>query len=140
EFDCLTLRGKVSLQPQDGGLFSVTVSENLFVSGEKLREAEDILRALGFEKPMDMVLEEGGSNLSPGERKKILLVRTLLKPSPILAFDEPLNHLDAQGREVLFDLIKKEERPILLISHTPIDGIIWKEIVIDKQDVSETYQ
>ncbi len=136
ELDCLALRGKVSLQPQDGGLFSVTVAENLFVSGDKLREAEELLRALGFEKPMDMLLEEGGGNLSPGERKKILLVRALLKSSQVLALDEPLNHLDAQGRGVLLDIIKKEKRPVLLVSHTPISGINWKEIAIDKLNIS----
>ena len=136
DLDCLALRGKVSLQPQDGGLFSVTVAENLFVSGDKLREAEELLRALGFEKPMDMLLEEGGGNLSPGERKKILLVRALLKSSQVLALDEPLNHLDAQGRGVLLDIIKKEKRPVLLVSHTPISGINWKEIAIDKLNIS----
>ena len=83
-----------------------------------------------------MLLEEGGGNLSPGERKKILLVRALLKPSQVLALDEPLNHLDAQGRGVLLDIIKKEKRPVLLVSHTPISGINWKEIAIDKLNIS----
>lgn len=122
------LRKMVSLQEQDGGLFSTTVAENLFVSEKMLAEAENILRAMGFEKSMDTVLEEKGGNLSPGERKKLLLVRTLFNPAPILAFDEPLNHLDEQGKEVFLDLLKKEKRPVLMVSHTFIDGILWREI------------
>ena len=76
------------------------------------------------------MLEEEGGNLSPGERKKLLLVRALLKPAPVLALDEPRNHLDAEGSRVLTELLEKEGRPVLLVSHTPVEGGLWEEVLL----------
>lgn len=111
------LRATVAFLPQDGPVFEGTVAENLFVSPERLREAETLLRELGFEKPLGTPVTENGGNLSPGERKKILLVRTLMKPAPVLALDEPLNHLDAKGKAALARILARDGRPLLLVSH-----------------------
>lgn len=112
------LRRAVSLQEQDGGIFSATVAENLFVPDDKLSEAGALLKEMGFEKSLDYEVSEAGGNLSPGERKKIILVRALFDSSPVLALDEPLNHLDADGTQVLISSLKKETRPVILISHS----------------------
>ncbi len=116
------LRGAVSLQEQDGGIFSATVAENLFLPDDRLYEAAELLKELGFEKPLDYEVTESGGNLSPGEKKKIMLVRALLDKSPVLALDEPLNHLDADGTQVLISRLKKEIRPVILVSHSDIIG------------------
>ena len=47
---------------------------------------------------MDDLTQKPLSDLSLGERKKLLLVRSLLREAPFLLLDEPLNHLDAAGR------------------------------------------
>lgn len=125
QLDCGALRFAVSLQEQDGQIFAATVGENLFLPEERLSKAEAMLRDMGFEKTLDTVLEEDGGNLSPGERKKILLTRALMKSAPVLALDEPLNHLDARGAETLTKLLAEEKRPILLVSHTPLEGLDW---------------
>ena len=116
------LRGEVSLQEQDGGIFSATVAENLFLPDERLDEAAELLKELGFEKPLDYEVTESGGNLSPGEKKKIMLARALLDKSPVLALDEPLNHLDADGTKVLISKLKKEIRPVILVSHNDTIG------------------
>lgn len=116
------LRGEVSLQEQDGGIFSATVAENLFLPDERLDEAAELLKELGFEKPLDYEVTESGGNLSPGEKKKIMLARALLDKSPVLALDEPLNHLDAGGTKVLISKLKKEIRPVILVSHNDTIG------------------
>ncbi len=120
--NCAALRRAVALQEQDGGIFSATVAENLFVSDERLGEAENMLKEMGFEKPLDYQVSESGGNLSPGEKKKIMLVRAFLDPSPVLALDEPLNHLDAEGMQVLVSRLKKEKRPVILVSHSESIG------------------
>lgn len=127
---CGSLRAAVSLLEQDGALFAVTAAENLFIPPEKLGQAARLLRALGFDKPLDTALEEGGANLSPGERKKLLLTRALLKDARILALDEPLNHLDAWGAQALAECLAEEKRPILLVSHTPPAGLAWKRLAL----------
>ena len=58
---------------------------------------------------------------SGGERQKALLTMTLLRTSPLVFLDEPLNHLDAQGKErliaVLKDQAKNHGKTILMVSH-----------------------
>lgn len=124
------LRRLASLQEQDGAIFSATIFENLFIMENQRQEAEELLTEMGFTKSLDRKLAEGGSDLSPGERKKLLLVRAFLKPSAVLALDEPLNHLDAQGRAVLTERLKTDPRTVLLVSHEPIGGVDWTEIEI----------
>lgn len=108
----------VSLLEQEGTIFSGTVAENLF-SGDSCRAAK-LLAQLSFEKSIDYTVEPEGKNLSPGERKKLLIARALLKEAPILALDEPLNHLDSIGEHALHDLLRDREG-ILMISHRPFE-------------------
>lgn len=59
---------------------------------------------------------------SGGERQKTLLTRTILQRPSMMVLDEPMNHLDSQGRrrvrELLVDFIKaRAERAVVLVSH-----------------------
>ena len=58
---------------------------------------------------------------SGGERQKALLTMTLLRSSPLVFLDEPLNHLDAQGKERLISILKAQVKnhgkTILMVSH-----------------------
>lgn len=72
---------------------------------------------MGLKKDLDFEISSGGSNLSPGEREKILLVRALLRKSPFLLLDEPLNHLDSQAAAVLQSLLSQRTGGLLLVSH-----------------------
>lgn len=128
--DAVELRGAVSLQEQDGGIFSATVAENLFLADDMLGEVAALLKEMGFEKPLDYEVSEAGGNLSPGEKKKIMLVRALFDKSPVLALDEPLNHLDADGTRVLVSMLKKEIRPVILVSHSDTIGADFQPIRI----------
>ena len=92
-----TLQRLVSLQDQAGRIFSGTVEENLFVAQEQKEAAARLLKEMGFEKELTSIVTAGGENLSPGERKKMILVRALMRPAAYLILDEPFNHLDEQG-------------------------------------------
>ena len=102
------LRRSVALQEQDSVIFTGTVWDNLFLPEHKREAAARLLADLAFAKPLEYAIAGDGKNLSPGERKKILLTRALLKEAPFLLLDEPLNHLDSVAREVL--AVRLEER------------------------------
>ena len=102
------LRRSVALQEQDSVIFTGTVWDNLFLPEHKREAAAQLLADLAFAKPLEYAIAGDGKNLSPGERKKILLTRALLKEAPFLLLDEPLNHLDSVAREVL--AVRLEER------------------------------
>lgn len=115
------IRQSVAYQPQEGAIFSGTVWENLFLPEEKWEQALDLLRDMGFEKDLRYEVTPEGTNLSPGEQKKLLLARALLRDAAFLFLDEPLNHLDEQGRRVLLSILEKRDG-VLLISHQALPG------------------
>ena len=110
-------RKSTALQEQNGAIFSGTVWENLFLGEDKRPAAEALLEEMGFGKTLEYTVEPGGGNLSPGERKKILLTRAFLRDAPFLLLDEPMNHLDAQAAEVVKEKLRQRQGGILLISH-----------------------
>ena len=99
-------RKSTALQEQSGAIFSGTVWENLFFGEDKRPAAEALLGEMGFGKPLGYADQPCGGNLSPGERKKILLTRAFLRDAPFLLLDEPLNHLDAQATEVIKEKLR----------------------------------
>lgn len=116
------IRKSVAYQAQEGAIFSGTVWENLFLPEEKREQAVNLLRDMGFEKELACEVTPEGTNLSPGERKKLLLVRALLRDANFLLLDEPLNHLDEQGRRILLEKIRHREG-ILIISHQELSDL-----------------
>lgn len=117
------LRSMVAVLEQDAPVFSGTVGENLFLPPERVPAAEAFLQDCGFPKGLDDPVSEAGSNLSPGERKKLTLARTLFQDAPILALDEPLNHLDRISREALARYLAVQEKPVLLVCHTGLEQL-----------------
>ena len=57
------------------------------------------------------------SNLSGGERNRLLLARVFAKPSNVLALDEPTNDLDMETLELLEELLIDYAGTVLLVSH-----------------------
>lgn len=62
---------------------------------------------------------ESGTRLSAGERARVGLARALLSPAPVLLVDEPTAHLDAATAARVIDLLGRQRRTVLLVTHTP---------------------
>lgn len=107
----------VTMQEQDGKIFSGTILENLWIPQEDAARGAQLLSQTGLEKPLDEMLSSNGDNLSPGERKKIILARALLRNPPILALDEPFNHLDSRGRTFLQHYLDQRGGGIIFVNH-----------------------
>ena len=118
----------VSVLFQSSLLFDGTIEENLFFD-KKGREAKlyRLVETLGFgdiwgEKGMKYIINEKNSNLSGGERQKILLLRTLQKECDLLILDEPTSWLDNISCRKLCEQLKREKknRITIFITHDKI--------------------
>lgn len=100
-------------------------------SDDDLERAKALLSTLGFtEGDMELMPDE----LSGGMKQRVAISRAILKPSPILLFDEPTKELDSALVSSLFEIIKKEAEKRLVIISThdaiPEDLIICDTIYI----------
>lgn len=77
-------------------------------------KVEEVTRALGV---MELGLDTDVTELSGGQRTKVLLARLLLEKPDILLLDEPTNYLDAVHIEWLKRYLQDYENAFILISH-----------------------
>lgn len=77
-------------------------------------KVEEVARALGI---IDLGLDTDVSELSGGQRTKVLLAKLLLEKPDILLLDEPTNYLDANHIEWLKRYLLEYENAFILISH-----------------------
>jgi len=100
-----TLRDAVSMVLQKNTLFSGTIKDNLrwgnenatdeeMVEACKLAQAHDFV--MGFEKGYDHYIEQGGSNVSGGQKQRLCIARALLKKPKILILDDSTSAVDTR--------------------------------------------
>lgn len=77
-------------------------------------KVEETARALGL---LELGLEHDVSELSGGQRTKVLLAKLLLQKPDILLLDEPTNYLDTNHIEWLKRYLQEYENAFILISH-----------------------
>lgn len=77
-------------------------------------KVEEVARAIGL---LDVGLDTDVTNLSGGQRTKVLLGKLLLEKPDILLLDEPTNYLDAEHIEWLKRYLSEYENAFILISH-----------------------
>jgi thiol reductant ABC exporter CydC subunit len=122
------VRATVSLDGQDGYLFSTTIRENVRLArpGAADHEIEAALRRARIRDWVDSLPDgwdtfvgEEGARVSGGERRRIALARTFLAGAPVMVLDEPTAHLDPPTAERLMAdvLAAADGRSVLLITH-----------------------
>ena len=100
-----------SMMEELGTLQDLLMAHDFYVIDAKV---EEVARALGL---MDIGLDRDVSELSGGQRAKVLLGKLLLEKPDILLLDEPTNYLDAQHIEWLRRYLLEYENAFILISH-----------------------
>ena len=79
-------------------------------------KVEEVARALGL---LDLGLDHDVTDLSGGQRMKVLLAKLLLEKPDILLLDEPTNHLDVDAKDELKRALQAYTGSVLLICHEP---------------------
>lgn len=103
DYDIETLRNEVSVVLQKNVLFSGTIKENLrwgnknatdeeLVTACKLACADEFIEK--FPDGYDTYIEQGGSNVSGGQKQRLCIARALLKKPKILILDDSTSAVD----------------------------------------------
>ena len=105
QYDLEALRNQVAVVLQKNVLFSGTISENLRwgnpdATDEQLKEACRLAQAdefiSQFPKGYDTYIEQGGSNVSGGQKQRLCIARALLKHPKILILDDSTSAVDTK--------------------------------------------
>ena len=130
------LEGKIIDRPkvvsycfQEDRLFKeLTVLENLKLVCQDETKIDNYLNKLTLKVYKNIKVKE----LSGGCQRMTALLRALVFDSEIVLLDEPFNGIDEENKKVLFEIIKKETRPIVLVTHKKeeIEAVNGKVVTI----------
>ncbi|KAJ3153031.1 Multidrug resistance-associated protein 1 [Geranomyces michiganensis] len=122
------LRSALCIVPQDATVFEGTVRSNLDMHGTcSDKELWTALAAVGLEEhigtlpgKLDAPLDEGGKNLSAGQKQLLALARAILRQPGVLILDEATSNLDTVGAARAHELLHTTfaQTTVLSIMHS----------------------
>lgn len=128
-------RGKnlrISYVPQDTSWLRGNLRD--FAEENQIEESlfKTLLRKLDFDR---MQFEKDMSEFSSGQKKKVLLAKSLCEQAHLYVWDEPLNFVDLYSRIQIEALIKEYKPTMVLVEHDKAfrEEIGTKHIVIEKE-------
>ena len=117
DYDIESLRNQVAMVLQKNVLFSGTIKENLrwgdenatdeeMIQACRLAQADGFIRE--FPDQYDTYIEQGGANVSGGQRQRLCIARALLKNPKILILDDSTSAVDTKTDGLIRQALKKD--------------------------------
>lgn len=117
DYDLEALRNKVAMVLQKNVLFSGTIKDNLRWGKEdatddemlrvcKLACADDFIQT--FPKKYDTYIEQGGTNVSGGQKQRLCIARALLKDPKVLILDDSTSAVDTKTDAMIRKSFREE--------------------------------
>lgn len=148
EYDLTSLRDAVSVVLQKNVLFSGTIKENLRwgnkdASDEEIKEACRFAQAeefiLSMPEQYDTYIEQGGTNVSGGQKQRLCIARALLKKPKVLILDDSTSAVDTKTDALIRQAFKKylpETTKIIIAQRTSSIEDADRIIVMEKGTIN----
>ena len=114
--------------PHQPYLYNMSIKDNIRLANEsatdqeiyqaaKLANAHEFIERL--ENGYDTVMQNSGSNLSGGQRRRIAIARAILKNAPVILMDEAPSALDNESEQMIADAISqlRNQKTVIMIAH-----------------------
>lgn len=138
------LRQAIAYVPQDGFLFSSTISENIAFSRADVTQEEIIQAARDaclyddierFSDGLQTQIGERGVTLSGGQKQRAAIARALIKNAPILILDDSLSAVDmATEKQILGRLRQvRNEKTTIIVAHR-LSAVRHADVILVLED------
>ncbi len=116
-YDIESLRNKVSVVLQKNVLFSGTIRENLlwgnkFATDEEIEKATKSAQAydfiMAFPDNYNTLIDQGGTNVSGGQRQRLCIARALLKDPKVIILDDSTSAVDTKTDALIRKAFKND--------------------------------
>ena len=119
----------ISFMPQESYLMNETIYNNIIFDDGSLKSKSNIQELLNtvnitkfiskLAKKEDEIVTQDGSNISGGEKQRIIFARSLFKNFELLILDEPTSSLDKENSyEIINGIFKKyPSKSIIIVTH-----------------------
>ena len=138
DFNLWNLREQITYVSQDEYVFNNTLLENINIrKARDINKINEICKCMLIDEIADknksgynMLLEENGSNISGGERQRVILARTFLKNSSIYILDETFSQINIEKERIILKNIfdKFKDKMIIVISHRFDNSDLYDDI------------
>ena len=104
---------------------NITIKENFNILKKNNNYDEEELKSLLKEMNLEINLEEYTNELSGGQKKRLMIIKSLIEHKPITIFDEPTANLDEENKKIIWACLKKESenRLIIIATHDCVNDI-----------------
>lgn len=144
DYDIKALRDQVAVVLQKNVLFSGTIKDNLRwgnkeATDEEIIEAAKIAQAHGFIQEFtdgyDTMIDQGGKNVSGGQKQRLCIARALLKNPKILILDDSTSAVDTKTDKLIMDELRRTKPDVTkIIIAQRLSSIADSDIIIVMED------
>jgi ATPase subunit of ABC transporter with duplicated ATPase domains len=121
QFNDLTIAQALQIEDKLRSLQEIlngqVTEENLSLLNDDWTIEERCLEALRYWQLADLDLRQKMGTLSGGQKNKVFLSGISIHQPDIVLLDEPSNHLDTAGRQLLYDFIQSTPSTLMVVSH-----------------------
>lgn len=121
QFNHLTIAQALRIENKLNALKEIlngnTSEENFNTLNDDWTIEDRCKEALQYWQLSDLDLSQKMETLSGGQKTKVFLAGISIHQSELVLLDEPSNHLDISGRQLLYDFIQSTKRTLIIVSH-----------------------